>query len=136
MSLLQQSTIKLTKRYNSRYTIREESSEDGVLSTISIKRTQREDSALFTCVATNPFGSDDTSINLIIQERPETPFGLKVLDKKSRTVKLSWQAPYDGNSNLTRYVIEFKPTKVSQELKITLPRAGTFFRSKTHRGKN
>ena len=69
-------------------------------------------------MATNPFGSDDTSINLIIQERPETPFGLKVLDKKSRTVKLSWQAPYDGNSNLTRYVIEFKPTKVSQELNI------------------
>ena len=71
-------------------------------------------------MATNPFGSDDTSINLIIQERPETPFGLKVLDKKSRTVKLSWQAPYDGNSNLTRYVIEFKPTKVSQELGISL----------------
>ena len=36
-----------------------------------------------------------------------------MLDKKSRTVKLSWQAPYDGNSNLTRYVIEFKPTKGS-----------------------
>ena len=71
-------------------------------------------------MATNPFGSDDTSINLIIQERPETPFGLKVLDKKSRTVKLSWQAPYDGNSNLTRYVIEFKPTKVGQEMRISL----------------
>jgi len=101
------------------------------LSTISIKRTERGDSALFTCVATNAFGSDDTSINLIIQEKPETPFGLKVcstnqqhswdsvhvplfpqvLDKTGRTVKLSWQAPYNGNSNLTRYIIEFKPTK-------------------------
>jgi hypothetical protein len=36
---------------------------------------------------------------------------LQVLDKSGRTVKLSWQAPYNGNSNLTRYVIEFKPTK-------------------------
>ena len=26
-------------------------------------------------------------------------------------MKLSWQAPYNGNSNLTRYVIEFKTTK-------------------------
>ena len=36
---------------------------------------------------------------------------LQVLDKSGRTVKLSWQAPYNGNSNLTRYVIEFKTTK-------------------------
>ena len=83
------------------------------MSTISIKRTQRDDSALFTCVATNAFGSDDTSINLIIQEKPESPTGLKVLETRGRTVKLSWQAPYNGNSNLTRYVIEFKPTQGS-----------------------
>ena len=82
----------------------------------SIKRTQREDSALFTCVATNAFGSDDTSINLIIQEKPETPYGLKVLDKTGKMVKLSWQAPYNGNSNLTRYLIEFKPTKGKPQL--------------------
>jgi hypothetical protein len=60
-----------------RYTIREEIQSDGVLSTISIKRAERGDSALFTCVATNAFGSDDTSVNLIIQEKPETPYGLK-----------------------------------------------------------
>ena len=84
-----------------------------MLSTISIKRTQRDDSALFTCVATNAFGSDDTSINLIIQEKPESPTGLKVLETRGRTVKLSWQSPYTGNSNLTRYVIEFKTTQGS-----------------------
>ena len=101
------------KFYTFRYTIREETNEAGVLSTISIKRTQRDDSALFTCVATNAFGSDDTSINLIIQEKPESPTGLKVLETRGRTVKLSWQSPYTGNSNLTRYVIEFKTTQGS-----------------------
>ena len=35
----------------------------------------------------------------------------QVLEKSGHTVKLSWQAPYNGNSNLTRYVIEFKPSK-------------------------
>nr|XP_040576477.1 Down syndrome cell adhesion molecule-like protein Dscam2 isoform X20 [Lepeophtheirus salmonis] len=104
---------RLDAKVDDRYTIREEVIDDGVLSTISIKRTERGDSALFTCVATNAFGSDDTSINLIIQENPETPYDLKVLDKAGRTVKLSWQTPYNGNSNLTRYVIEFKPTKGS-----------------------
>ena len=102
---------RLIANVDPRYTIREEIQGDGVLSTISIRRTEREDSALFTCVATNAFGSDDTSINLIIQEKPETPYGLKVIDKSGRMVKLSWQAPYNGNSNLTRYVIEFKTTK-------------------------
>jgi hypothetical protein len=33
------------------------------------------------------------------------------LEKAGRNIKLSWQAPYNGNSNLTRYLIEFKPTK-------------------------
>ena len=102
---------RLDANVDNRYTIREEILADGVLSTISIKRAERGDSALFTCVATNAFGSDDTSINLIIEEKPETPYGLKVIEKSGRSVKLSWQAPYNGNSNLTRYVIEFKPIK-------------------------
>ena len=50
-----------------RYTIREEILPHGVLSDLSIRTTGREDSALFTCVATNSFGSDDTIINLIVQ---------------------------------------------------------------------
>lgn len=55
------------KSADNRYTIREEILPNGVLSDLSIKRTERGDSALFTCVATNAFGSDDTSINMIVQ---------------------------------------------------------------------
>lgn len=50
-----------------RYTIREEIQPDGVVSDLSIKRTERSDSAVFTCIATNSFGSDDSNINLIVQ---------------------------------------------------------------------
>ena len=42
---------------------------------------------------------------------PEVPFGVKVLDKSGRSVQLSWSAPYDGNSPLTRYLIEYKVSK-------------------------
>ena len=69
-----------------RYTVREEIVADGVLSTISIKRTERGDSALFTCVATNAFGSDDTSINLIIQE-------VRTLTRAERTNLRPFQFP-------------------------------------------
>lgn len=56
-----------------RYTIREEILPNGVLSDLSIKRTERSDSALFTCVATNAFGSDDSSIHLIVQGKLKYP---------------------------------------------------------------
>lgn len=58
---------RLDTKSDPRYTIREEILTNGVLSDLSIKRTERSDSALFTCVATNAFGSDDTSINMIVQ---------------------------------------------------------------------
>ncbi|XP_050693602.1 cell adhesion molecule Dscam2-like isoform X49 [Eriocheir sinensis] len=91
-----------------RYTIREEMRGGSVHSSLSIKTTDRTDSAVYTCVATNAFGSADTNINLIIQERPEQPSSLKVLDKSGRSVELSWTRPYDGNSPVTRYIVEYK----------------------------
>ena len=58
---------RLEPKSDSRYTIREEILANGAISDLSIKRTEREDSALFTCIATNAFGSDDSSINMIVQ---------------------------------------------------------------------
>lgn len=43
------------------------------------------------------------------------PYALKVLDKSGRTVQLSWAKPYDGNSPLKRYIIEFKTSRGSWE---------------------
>uniref|UniRef100_A0A1I8M611 Uncharacterized protein n=1 Tax=Musca domestica TaxID=7370 RepID=A0A1I8M611_MUSDO len=105
--------MRLDPKNDNRYTIREEILSTGVMSSLSIKRTERSDSALFTCVATNAFGSDDASINMIIQEVPEMPYALKVLDKSGRSVQLSWAQPYDGNSPITRYIIEFKRSRAS-----------------------
>ncbi|KAL1498145.1 hypothetical protein ABEB36_008993 [Hypothenemus hampei] len=106
---------RLEPKGDNRYTIREEILPNGVLSDLSIKRTERSDSAIFTCVATNAFGSDDTNINMIVQEVPEVPYGLKVLDKSGKTVQLSWVSPYDGNSPIKKYIIEYKPSKGNWE---------------------
>ncbi|CAL8111483.1 unnamed protein product [Orchesella dallaii] len=102
---------RLDPKADPRYTIREEILGNGVLSDLSVKRAERSDSAVFACVATNAFGSDETSINLIVQEPPETPFGLKVLDKSGRSVQLAWNEPYGGNSPITRFYIEYKMSK-------------------------
>lgn len=54
----------------------------------------------------------------LFTEVPEVPYGLKVLDKSGRSVQLSWAAPYDGNSPIKRYVIEYKISKGSWETDI------------------
>lgn len=48
-------------------------------------------------------------------EVPEAPYGLKVLDKSGRTVQLSWAAPYDGNSPIKKFLIEYKRAKGNWE---------------------
>lgn len=40
---------------------------EGTKSELTLSRVGRKDSALYTCVATNKYGSDDTNIQLIVQ---------------------------------------------------------------------
>ncbi|XP_043207619.1 Down syndrome cell adhesion molecule-like protein Dscam2 isoform X5 [Amphibalanus amphitrite] len=94
-----------------RYTIRQQKTEGGASSDLSLQETSRRDSATYTCVASNPFGQDNTTINLIVQEKPEVPFAIKVLNKSGRSVELSWSAPYNGNSDIFQYIIQYKKAK-------------------------
>jgi len=51
-----------------RYTIKEEIvSPHNMISYLEIANVGRYDSALFTCIVSNSFGSDDTNIQLIVQ---------------------------------------------------------------------
>jgi predicted DNA-binding ArsR family transcriptional regulator len=47
---------------------------------------------------------------------PEVPYDLKVLDKSGRSVQLSWEAPYDGNSPIKKYSLEYKISKGNFQL--------------------
>ena len=50
-----------------RYTIRQQKTDGGATSDLSLQETSRRDSATYTCLASNPFGQDNTTINLIVQ---------------------------------------------------------------------
>ena len=101
--------MKFDSLSDPRTSVREEIITDGLLSTIIIKKTDMGDSGLFTCIATNAFGRNNTSINLVVLEAPEAPFELKEEVKNGRNIAISWKAPY--NLNVSRFVIEFKPKK-------------------------
>lgn len=51
------------------------------------------------------------SIIIFLTESPDAPTNLEVLEVKSRTVKLSWKRPYDGNSPVLSYLVQYKPLR-------------------------
>lgn len=52
---------------DSRYELSETATKDGLNSQVIIKNSDRRDSALFTCRATNPYGDAETNIQIIMQ---------------------------------------------------------------------
>ncbi|KAK1131351.1 hypothetical protein K0M31_017638 [Melipona bicolor] len=91
-----------------RYTLKEENTTDGSVSTLEFISTSREDSARYFCIASNAYGRDEMTIHLYIQEPPDFPRNLHVIDKGSRYINISWTTSQDGNSPITQYIIEYK----------------------------
>lgn len=50
-----------------RYENATESKSDSLIAKLSVHSVDRRDSALFTCIASNAYGQDDTNIQLIVQ---------------------------------------------------------------------
>lgn len=50
-----------------RYTLKEENTTDGSISTLEFLSTSREDSARYFCIASNAYGRDEMTIHLYIQ---------------------------------------------------------------------
>lgn len=53
--------------YPFRYENATELKSDSLIAKLSVHSVDRRDSALFTCIASNAYGQDDTNIQLIVQ---------------------------------------------------------------------
>ncbi|CAG9123879.1 unnamed protein product [Plutella xylostella] len=91
-----------------RYTIREQVLDDGIVSELSILQTYRQDTGALTCRAANAYGQDEMLIHLVVQEVPEMPKNIRIIDQQSRTIQISWTQPYAGNSPIINYIVQFK----------------------------
>lgn len=98
-----------------RLSIAEIKTESGINSQLSISRSDRQDSGKYKCTAENPYGRNEHIIYLAVQERPDSPSNLEVLEVGSRTVKLSWKRPFDGNSPVLSYLVQHQPLKSLQD---------------------
>ncbi|XP_023317526.1 Down syndrome cell adhesion molecule-like protein Dscam2 [Trichogramma pretiosum] len=91
-----------------RYMVKELNSTDGAASVLGLVGTTRDDSGRYVCIASNAYGRDEMTIHLYIQEPPDFPRNLRVLEKGSRFIKLGWLTSQDGNSPITQYIVEYK----------------------------
>ncbi|KAG8201065.1 hypothetical protein JTE90_002739 [Oedothorax gibbosus] len=99
----------------SRYVLREHVHPNGLKSQLSIPSVLRSDSGLFSCEASNDYGQEEKSIQLIVQAPPESPEGLQLLQATSRQITFSWTAPSSGNSPITGYIIVYNQTRKSKD---------------------
>ncbi|CAN8026614.1 unnamed protein product, partial [Ixodes persulcatus] len=81
-----------------RYSLFEETLDGRLASSLTIASTERWDGALYTCIVRNPLGSDETNVQLLVQEPPSAPTEVRAAKIASRTVEIMWSPSYNGNS--------------------------------------
>ncbi|ESO07942.1 hypothetical protein HELRODRAFT_190821 [Helobdella robusta] len=91
-----------------RYQMTEFVTKQGQGSRLTIDHVLRNDSGFYGCMAKNRYGSDVTSIHLLIMEIPDPPTDLVLIFIGPDWVDLKWSQPFDGNSQLLEYILELK----------------------------
>ncbi|GFO29921.1 Down syndrome cell adhesion molecule [Plakobranchus ocellatus] len=85
-----------------------QSTPRGKLSQLTIEPSTRQDSGFYTCTAKNKFGHGVLVNHLVVHEPPEPPKDLKVVNVSSREADVTWKKPFDGNSPITNYTVQYK----------------------------
>ncbi|XP_076346768.1 cell adhesion molecule Dscam1-like isoform X3 [Tachypleus tridentatus] len=88
----------------------------GIESQLQVMSATRIDSSMYTCRASNSYGSDETKIQLIVQEPPDPPQEIKVLKSGSRNVAITWSPPFSGNSVIINYTVQWRSKSVSSSI--------------------
>lgn len=100
------------------------------MSELGISPVYRHDTGFFKCVGSNYYGQDENSVELIVQgaahklflynfiylkiissyftEVPESPKDIRILNQQSRSLEITWNHPYDGNSIILNYIVQYK----------------------------
>lgn len=90
-----------------RYNIHQNVHGNCVLSKVSLISSKLNDSGEYICSASNPYGSGKKNIRLLVEAIPNSPKSLRTLEVASREITLTWDKPFDGNSQLLDYLIQY-----------------------------
>lgn len=106
--------LKYDVRYHNKKTVL----SNGILSELSIVQAVLSDRGEYICYASNAYGHDHAIIQLQVQEPPNSPTNLHVLEIDSRSVHLAWSldkgkilpnnTKYNYVQPISNYILQFK----------------------------
>ncbi|XP_076350077.1 cell adhesion molecule Dscam1-like isoform X2 [Tachypleus tridentatus] len=96
------------ERHKSRYSEVTEMTDYRIISILKILFSDRQDSSLFSCIASNAHGTDKSNFQVLVQEKPHPIHNLRTEDVDSRSVRVSWDQPYSGNLPITGYLLMYR----------------------------
>lgn len=99
---------RLTNELDPRYSLHNKPLQNGLISLLLIKQTNRSDNSIYECFTRNLVGKDKLSIELLVQEEPDNIQEIQISTINSRSATLSWTEPYDGRSPITSYMFQYK----------------------------
>ncbi|UYV60131.1 Dscam [Cordylochernes scorpioides] len=101
----------------------EQRTRSGVTAELLIRESNKSDSGIYTCHVRNPFGHDKLDIRLDVlgkcqlsriamlqcpcPEPPSAPRGLRAAAVTSRSAKLSWHPPAEGDEAVVSYIVRY-----------------------------
>ena len=66
------------------------------------------DTTIYFCEASNTFGKSIFNVSLTVLEPPDSPGNFHVDHISSHSVMLIWDTPFDGNTPLIGYKLNYK----------------------------
>ncbi|ODN00362.1 Down syndrome cell adhesion molecule-like protein Dscam2 [Orchesella cincta] len=101
---------------DSRYRVRVlNNSGTSTVSELTVTNVGRDDTARYTCFASNRHGESQGAILLYVQEPPDVPRNLHVIAKGSRLIRLGWILTQNGNSPLKQFIVQHKLGELAGE---------------------
>ena len=102
---------RIDSSYDIRYQINTNPLNKGISSELTISQTTLADRGEYSCIATNAFGTDHSTVHLQVQEPPSFPRNLHVTQLKADSVHLMW-TPGDQDSSafqpVSNYIVQYK----------------------------
>ncbi|XP_022178264.1 Down syndrome cell adhesion molecule-like protein Dscam2 [Myzus persicae] len=75
----------------------------GIISELHLSSLHSSQTGIYTCMATNSYGYDHMTINLVVREPPESPKQLDVVDAGTRWLEFRWDSV---KAHVTHYVLQ------------------------------
>ncbi|XP_010588345.1 neural cell adhesion molecule L1-like protein isoform X2 [Loxodonta africana] len=78
---------------------------------LTIANVTLEDQGVYSCLAQTALDSTADITQVTVLDLPDPPENLLLSERQNRSVRLSWEAGDDHNSNISEYIVEFEGNK-------------------------